>query len=147
MSVLGDDIVNDIMNELSDPVAMWDTLEDTFSSKTGTNILTILNGVVTKKLGRNERMSNHIGHLDNLFHQLTNVQGAGGQGGKDLTITGDISRSVCFSHQSLTWENMMQLLKQSVESQTKMGPPTIEPSRIDCLGLPREALFERVGFY
>jgi hypothetical protein len=63
MSVLGDDIVNDIMNELSDPVAMWDTLEDTFSSKTGTNILTILNGVVTKKLGRNERMSNHIGHL------------------------------------------------------------------------------------
>jgi hypothetical protein len=25
MSVLGDDIVNDIMNELGDPVAMWDT--------------------------------------------------------------------------------------------------------------------------
>jgi hypothetical protein len=46
--------------------------------------------VVTKELGRNERMSNHIGHLDNLFHQLTDVQGADGQGGKDLTITGDI---------------------------------------------------------
>jgi hypothetical protein len=90
MSVLGDDIVNDIMNELGDPVAMWDTLEDTFSSKTGTNILTILNGVVTKKLGRNESMSNDIGHLDNPFHQLTNVKGADGQGGKDLTITGDI---------------------------------------------------------
>jgi hypothetical protein len=87
MSVYGDDIVNDIMNELGDPVATWDTLEDTFSSKTGTNILTILDGVVTKKLGRNERMSNHIGRLDNLFHQLTNVQGADGQGGKDLTIT------------------------------------------------------------
>jgi gag-polypeptide of LTR copia-type len=90
MSVLGDDIVNDFMNELGDPVAMWDTLEDTFSSKTGTIILTILNGVVTKKLGRNERMSNHIGHLDTLFHRLTNVEGADGQGGKDLTITGDI---------------------------------------------------------
>jgi hypothetical protein len=61
MSVLGDDIVNDLMNELGDPVAMWNVLESTYSSQTGTNILTILNDVVTKKLGRNERMSTYIG--------------------------------------------------------------------------------------
>jgi hypothetical protein len=90
MSVLDDDIVNDIMNELDDPVAMRDSLEDTLSSETGTNILTTLNGVLTKMLGRNERMSNHIGHVNNFFHQLTNVQGADGQGGMNLTITGDI---------------------------------------------------------
>jgi gag-polypeptide of LTR copia-type len=76
MSVLGDDIVNDLMNELGDPAALWKTLEETYCSKTGPNILTILNGVVTKKLGRNERMSTHIGHLDSLFHQLTNIQGS-----------------------------------------------------------------------
>jgi hypothetical protein len=29
MSVLGDDIVNDLMNELGGPVALWETLEDT----------------------------------------------------------------------------------------------------------------------
>jgi gag-polypeptide of LTR copia-type len=90
MRVLGDGIVNDIMNELGDPVAMWDTIEDTFSSETRTNILTTLNGVVTKTVGRNGRTSDHIGHVNNRFHQLTNVQGADGQGGKDLTITGDI---------------------------------------------------------
>jgi hypothetical protein len=28
MSVLGDDIVNDLMNEMGGPVAMWKTLED-----------------------------------------------------------------------------------------------------------------------
>jgi gag-polypeptide of LTR copia-type len=92
MSVLGDDIVNDLMNELGDPVAMWNVLESTYNSKTGTNILTILNGVVTKKLGRNERMSTHIGHLDSLFHQLTNIQGKNeGIDGKrkDLSIPGD----------------------------------------------------------
>jgi gag-polypeptide of LTR copia-type len=71
MSVSGDDIFNDLMNELGDPATMWKSLEDTYRSKTGTNILTIMNGVVTKKLGRNERMSTHIGHLDSLFHQLT----------------------------------------------------------------------------
>jgi hypothetical protein len=48
----------------------------------------------TKKLGRNKRMSTHIGHLDSLFHQLTKIQGSdeaneNGQK-KDLTITGDI---------------------------------------------------------
>jgi gag-polypeptide of LTR copia-type len=74
MSVLGDDIFNDLTNELGDPATMWKSLEDTYRSKTGTNILTIMNGVVTKKLGRNERMSTHIGHLDSLFHQLTNIQ-------------------------------------------------------------------------
>jgi gag-polypeptide of LTR copia-type len=92
MSVLGDDIVNDPMNELGDPVAMWNVLESTYSSKTGTNILTILNGVVTKKLGRSERMSTHIGHLDSLFLELTNIQGKNeGIDGKskDLTVTGD----------------------------------------------------------
>jgi gag-polypeptide of LTR copia-type len=47
MSVLGDDIVSDLMNELGDPAAMWKTLKDTYSSKTGINILTIMNGVVT----------------------------------------------------------------------------------------------------
>jgi hypothetical protein len=61
MSVLGDEIFNDLMNELGDPVSMWLVLESTYSSKTSTNILTILNGVVTKKLGRNERMSTHMG--------------------------------------------------------------------------------------
>jgi hypothetical protein len=94
MSVLGDDIVNDLMNEFGDPVAMWNVLESTYSSKTGTNNRTTLNGVVTKKLGgRNERMSTHIGHLDSLFHQLTYMQGNNeGIVGKrkDLTITGDI---------------------------------------------------------
>jgi hypothetical protein len=29
MRVLGDDIVNDLMNELGDPVAMWNVLEST----------------------------------------------------------------------------------------------------------------------
>jgi gag-polypeptide of LTR copia-type len=76
MSVLGDDIVNDSMNELGDPVAMWKKLEDAYSSKTGTNILTIMYDVVTMKLGRNERMSTHIGHLESLYHQLTNIQGS-----------------------------------------------------------------------
>jgi hypothetical protein len=47
MSVLGDDIVSDLMNELGDPAAVWTTLKDTYSSKTGINILTIMNGVVT----------------------------------------------------------------------------------------------------
>jgi gag-polypeptide of LTR copia-type len=66
--VLEDDIVNDLVNELGDPAAKWKTLEDTYSSKTGNNISTIVNGVVTKKLGRSERISTHIGHLDTLFH-------------------------------------------------------------------------------
>jgi hypothetical protein len=105
MNVLGDDIVNDLMNELGDPAAMWKTLEDTYSSKTGTNILTITNGVVTKKLGRNERMSTHIGHSDGLFHQLTNTQGSdeakeNGQK-KDLTITGDTYK-ICMPLASIT---------------------------------------------
>jgi gag-polypeptide of LTR copia-type/Zinc knuckle len=104
MRALGDDIVNDLMNELGDPAAMWKTLEDTSSSKTGTNILTIMNGVVTKKLGRNERMSTHIGHLDSLLHQLTNIQGSdeaneNGQK-KDLTITGDIFK-ICMPQASI----------------------------------------------
>jgi hypothetical protein len=74
MSVLGHDIVNDLMDELGHPAAMWKALEDTCSSnKTGTNIFTILNGVVTQKLGRNERMSTHEGHLDSLFHLLINI--------------------------------------------------------------------------
>jgi gag-polypeptide of LTR copia-type len=104
MSVLGDDIVNDLMNELGDPVAMWNVLESTYSSKTGTNILTILNGVVTKKLGRYERMVTHIGHLEGwwgLFHQLTNIQGTNeGIDGKrkDLTITGDIFKCMLLAY-------------------------------------------------
>jgi gag-polypeptide of LTR copia-type len=72
---LGDDSVNYLMNELGDPVAMWNVLESTYSSKTVTIILTILNGVVTKKLGRNERMSTCTRPLDSLFHQLANIQG------------------------------------------------------------------------
>jgi hypothetical protein len=45
MSVLGDDIINDLMNELGDPATLWKTLEDTYSSKpysskTGTSIFT-----------------------------------------------------------------------------------------------------------
>jgi hypothetical protein len=54
MSVLGDDIVSDLMNELGDPVAIWNVLESMYSSKTGTNTLTILNGVVTQE-ARNKR--------------------------------------------------------------------------------------------
>jgi gag-polypeptide of LTR copia-type len=105
MSVLGDDIVTALMNELGDPAAMWKTLEDTYTSKTRTNILTIMNGVVTKKLGRNKRMSTHIGHLDSLFHQQTNIQGSdeaneNGQK-KDLTIDGDIFK-MCMLLPSIT---------------------------------------------
>jgi hypothetical protein len=75
MSILGDDIVYDLMNELGDPFSMWNVFESTYSSKIGTIIRTTLYGVVTKKLGRNERMSTHIGHLDSLFHQSANIQG------------------------------------------------------------------------
>jgi hypothetical protein len=91
------------MNELGDPAAMWKTLEDTYSSKTGTSILTILNGVVTKKT--RPHMSTNIGHLDSLFYQLTNIQGSDevNENGlkKDLTITGDIFK-ICMLLASIT---------------------------------------------
>jgi hypothetical protein len=107
MSVLGDDIVNDLMNELGDPAAMWKTLEGPSSSKTGINILTIMNGVVTKKLGGNKRMSTHIGHLDSLFHQLTNIQGSdeATENGpkKDLTFSGDIFKMYGSSIYHQSW--------------------------------------------
>jgi gag-polypeptide of LTR copia-type len=103
MSVLGDDIVSDLKNELGDPAAMWKTLEDTYSSKTGTNTLTIWNGVVTKKA--RPHMSTNIGHLDSLFYQLTNIQGRdeANENGlkKDLTITGDIFK-ICMLLVSIT---------------------------------------------
>jgi gag-polypeptide of LTR copia-type len=136
MSVLGDDIVNDLMNELGDPVAMWNVLKNTYSSKSGTNIVTTLNGVVTKKLGRNERMSTHIGHLNSLFHQLTNIPG-NDEGKdctrKDLTITGDIFKICMLWHPFLMLENMMQLLKQFEACLMKTERRTTELSKTDSL--------------
>lgn len=101
MAVLGDDIVNDLMDVIGDPVAMWFTLERTYSSQSGTNILSILNGVITKKLGSDEDMAKHIGKLDSGFHQLSDVQhrrsiataGRVVDEGRNLTVTEDIFKS------------------------------------------------------
>jgi hypothetical protein len=68
ISVFGDNIVNDLMNELADPVAMWNVLEGTHSSKIGTNILTILNCVVPRNL---EEMSACQRILGNWTHCFT----------------------------------------------------------------------------
>jgi gag-polypeptide of LTR copia-type/Zinc knuckle len=136
MRVLGDDIVIDLMNELSDPVAMLNVLESTYSSKTGTNILTMLNGVVTKKLGRNHRTSTHFEHLDILCHQLTSIQGS--YEGKlvresVLLLLVTSSRYACFWYLFLMLENIMQSLKQFGAYLMKTERRTTELSKPDSL--------------
>jgi len=85
---LGDDVLTDVLDEMDDPAALWMVLEDTYSAKTGTNILSLLQAVVSKKLGKHEQMANHIGHLDALYVQLSAIQLS--DTSKDLSITSDI---------------------------------------------------------
>ena len=99
IEALGDDVYSMIIHESGNPTAMWKILEDTYSAKTGSNILSLLQSLATKKLGRNEQMANHLMYMNEIYVQLSAIQASNTD--KDLTVTGDVFK-ICMLLASLS---------------------------------------------